>query len=173
MPTVSRTASPSRRRLQYLPAAQLHSSARPKIPVRQAASHIEVAETLPSSISLRTSSTPKLRHRSFFLSQQHGLVASVLAMIRDLAKPHDRKADDQVSHPCRLMSLCTTMRALGNRGFHPQSFSSAWLSVNFILLLPLFSLHGATALGCWTGLSRTSPRGLDARAKHSRECRPT
>jgi len=37
MPTVSRTASPSRRRLQYLPAAQLHSSARPKIPVRQAA----------------------------------------------------------------------------------------------------------------------------------------
>jgi hypothetical protein len=38
MPTISRTASPSRRRFQYLPAAQLHSSARPKIPVRQAAS---------------------------------------------------------------------------------------------------------------------------------------
>jgi hypothetical protein len=37
MPTVSRTASPSRRRLQHLPAAELHSSTRPKIPVRQAA----------------------------------------------------------------------------------------------------------------------------------------
>src|SRR3954453_15268028 len=74
MATVSRTASPSRRCLQYLPAAKLHSSARPKTPVRQAArtfrEFIELAEANPDKYNYASTGTGSSNHLTMEMLKQ-------------------------------------------------------------------------------------------------------